>query len=67
MVKGAGSCPVQRLTYVFPFLRKDCLADVTADGGGQERRTGAHSKVVSRSVLDEDLLPSARLLSLTFM
>lgn len=36
-------------------VSKDCLADVTADGGGQERRTGARSEVVSRAVSGEEL------------
>lgn len=48
-------------------VSKDCLADVTADGGGQERRTGARSKVVSPAVLDEELPPNGHLLSSTFL
>lgn len=46
-------------------VSKDCLADVTADGGGQERRTGARSKVVSRAVSGEEL-PLARATTLIF-
>lgn len=44
-------------------VSKDCLADVTADGGGQDRRTGARCKVVSSAVLDEELPPNGHLLS----
>lgn len=65
-VGGAHSFPVsRRVTYVFPSLRKDCLADVTADGGGQEPRTGARRKVALRSVLHGPPTPRAPVLRLT--
>lgn len=42
-------------------VSKDCLADVTADGGGQERRTGACAKVASPAHLDGEPPLSGRL------
>lgn len=47
-------------------VSKDCLADVTADGGGQERRTGACGKVVSPAHLEGEPPLSGRLHRVTF-
>lgn len=47
-------------------VSKDCLADVTADGGGQERRTGACGKVVSPAHLEGEPPLSGRLRRVTF-
>lgn len=41
-------------------VSKHWLADVIADGGGQERRTGARCEVVSPAHLEEELRVSGR-------